>query len=112
MMRAFAIECAAALGGGTGLAAAGGGCLDRSRRAEPREERAVEALAGVEVPTRAEAGGLQLSDRLIAADGTLYLSALVPAGPHARPPVVPVTFIQAGRYLITVRYSAVGALDP
>ena len=75
------------------------------------EEQAVEALAGIEVPTREEAGGLQLSDRLIAGNGALYLSALVPVGHDARPPVVPVTFIQTSRYLITVRYSPEDALD-
>ena len=40
------------------------------------------ASLGIEIPTRAEAGGIQASDRLVNADGTLYTSALVPAGPH------------------------------
>lgn len=77
------------------------------------EEQAVEALAGVDIPTRAEAGGLQISDRLVAGDGTtLCLSALVPTGPDATPSFVPVTFIQAGKRLITVRYGAAESLDP
>lgn len=76
------------------------------------EEKALERALGIDIPTRAEAGGIQASDRLAAADGTLYLSALVPAGPDATPPTVPVTFILAGERLITVRYSAVEALDP
>ena len=46
------------------------------------EERLVEASLEIEIPTRAEAGGIQSSDRLVNADGTLYTSALVPAGPH------------------------------
>ena len=44
------------------------------------EERVVEQALGIGIPTRAEAGGLQVSDRLAARDGALYMSALLPAG--------------------------------
>ncbi len=76
------------------------------------EERLVEASLRVEIPTRAEAGGIQSSDRLVNADGTLYTSALVPAGPHVTTQTIPLTFVRTGKVLITVRYSAVEALDP
>jgi magnesium transporter len=78
----------------------------------PEEERALESVMGIEVPTRAEAGGLQASDRLVAGDGTLHMSALVAAGPHAGAALVPLTFVLAGERLVTVRYNAVEALDP
>jgi magnesium transporter len=80
----------------------------------PEEEQLVEASLRVEIPTRAEAGGIQSSDRLVNADGTLYTSALVPAGPHVHvtQQTMPVTFVRTGRTLFTVRYSGADALDP
>jgi magnesium transporter len=78
----------------------------------PEEERALEQVIGIEIPTRAEAGGLQASDRLVAGDGALHMSALVAAGPPAGPALVPLTFVLAGERLVTVRYNAVEALDP
>jgi magnesium transporter len=76
------------------------------------EERLVERSLGIEIPTRAEAGGIQASDRLVYADGTVYTSALVPAISHSSTPTIPLTFVRTGGKLITVRYSAVDALDP
>lgn len=76
------------------------------------EERRVEVGLKIAIPTRAEAGGIQASDRLVNADGTLYTSALVPAGQNALQRTIPITFVRTGRILITVRYSSVDALDP
>jgi magnesium transporter len=76
------------------------------------EERLVEAALGIDIPTREEAGGIQTSDRLFSAAGTLYMSAIVPALPHQLPPTVPVTFVRAADRLVTVRYSPVESLDP
>ncbi len=76
------------------------------------EERAVEQALGVGIPTRAEAGGLQVSDRLAARDGALYMSASVPTGADPAHPLVPVTFVRTGERLVTVRYSSVTSLDP
>jgi magnesium transporter len=81
-------------------------------RPTTEEERTLEAMLGIDVPTREEAGGLQSSDRLVARNGVLYLSALVPAGPGATPPTIPVTFVRTRGRLVTVRYSPVDALDP
>ncbi len=78
----------------------------------PEEERVVEDALGIGIPTRAEAGGLQISDRLTVRDGVLYMSALVPTGADPARPLVPVTFVRTGERLITVRYSSVDSLDP
>jgi len=78
----------------------------------PEEERLVERGLGLDIPTRAEAGGLQVSDRLVSTEGALYMSALVPAGPNGLVPTVPITFVRAGDRLVTVRYSDVETLDP
>ena len=78
----------------------------------PEEGRLVEQALGLDIPTRAEAGGLQISDRLVSTEGALYTSAMVPAGPHGLPPTMPVTFVRAGDRLVTVRYSSVESLDP
>ena len=75
------------------------------------EERFLEQALGIGIPTREEAGGIQVSDRLAARDGALYMSALVPAPGHAAA-LLPVTFVRAGDRLITVRYGSVDALDP
>lgn len=78
----------------------------------PEEERAIEDALGIGIPTRAEAGGLQISDRLAVRDGAFYMSALVPTGADPARPLVPVTFVRTGERLITVRYSSVDSLDP
>ncbi|MGE3293612.1 MAG: CorA family divalent cation transporter [Geminicoccaceae bacterium] len=76
------------------------------------EERLVEQALGIEVPTRQEAGGIQVSDRLFDSAGTLYMSAIMPGPDHLVPPIDPITFIRTGQRLLTVRYSAVEALEP
>lgn len=76
------------------------------------EERIVEQALGIGIPTRAEAGGLQVSDRLAARDGALYMSALLPAGADAMQSRIPVTFVRTGERLITVRYGNINSLDP
>ena len=83
MLRAFAIE-----GGrlrqlatdGPGLPV-GALWFDLATPTEEEDHRVEEAL-GIEIPTRAEAGGIRTSDRLVNAEGTLYLSAIVPAPPN------------------------------
>jgi magnesium transporter len=77
------------------------------------EERVVERALGIDVPTRAEAGGIQASDRLVARNGTLRMSALVPLGSHPEPvETVPLTFVRTGSRLVTVRYGLAEVLDP
>ena len=78
----------------------------------PDEEGAVERALGIGIPTREEAGGIQISDRLAARDGVLYMSALVPAPGHTASAPLPVTFVRTADRLITVRYGGLEALDP
>ncbi|MEK0084219.1 CorA family divalent cation transporter [Benzoatithermus flavus] len=79
----------------------------------PEEESALERALGIAVPTREEAGGIQASDRLVARNGTLLMSALVPVGPHPDPAdTIPITFVRTGERLVTVRYGRAEALDP
>lgn len=77
------------------------------------EEQALERALGIDVPTREEAGGIQASDRLIAQNGALRMSALVPVGSHPGPAeTAPITFVRTGERLVTVRYGPAEALSP
>ena len=73
MLRSFTIEAGALRPhvrrhGLLRLPADGG--LGRSGwRRPPEEERALEQALGIDIPTRAEAGGIQISDRLVVRDG-------------------------------------------
>src|SRR5688572_657901 len=72
------------------------------------EETAVESALGIEVPTREDMSEIELSSRLYKANGATYMTALVlcrhDQGPeHAKDE--PVTFVLAGKRLITVRYA-------
>jgi len=77
-----------------------------------REERLVEGALGINIPTRAEAGGIQTTDKLVSFGGSLCMSAFVPAAAHALPATIPVTFVKSGSVLVTVRYGAADSLDP
>jgi magnesium transporter len=82
-------------------------------RPTPEEEALVEKLLGIDIPTREELSGIQPSIRLVAADGTLYMSALVPDGPDEAPlDINPVTLVRTDRRLITVRYNRPQSLEP
>lgn len=71
-----------------------------------REEEAdLEARLGVNLPTREEMSEIEISSRLYQEDGTIFMTANLPAQTDQDHPVMaPVTFILAGRRLITVRY--------
>ncbi len=69
------------------------------------EDADVERMLGVAVPTRAEMEEIEVSSRLYAEDGTLYMTALVQVySDTASPHLTPITFILAGSRLATVRY--------
>lgn len=69
------------------------------------EERAVEQLLAIEVPTREEMREIETSSRLYEEDGALYMTAtLVTRIDTERPEVAAITFILAGNKLITNRY--------
>ena len=75
----------------------------------PEEERTIEDALGIGIPTRAEAGGLQISDRLAVRDGALYMSALVPTGADPARPLVPVTFVRTGERLTRATFETARA---
>lgn len=70
------------------------------------ERRAVEAVLGVELPSRQEAEEIEVSSRLYVERGTLFMIATVmlAAGSH-QPSTTPVTFAYQARRLVTVRYA-------
>ena len=69
------------------------------------EEKSVEAMLGVDVPTREEMKEIEASNRLYEDNGALYMTATVAAKlDSSRPEISAVTFILAGGRLITNRY--------
>jgi magnesium transporter len=70
------------------------------------EERQVEALLGVGVPTREEMQEIEVSSRLYEENGALYMTAAVLCKAQSeRPEITEVSFILAGDRLVTVRYA-------
>ncbi|WP_407048138.1 magnesium transporter CorA family protein [Methyloraptor flagellatus] len=71
----------------------------------PEEDRAVEAILGVSVPTREEQQEIEASSRLYDENGAVYMTVLLPIRTDkALPHTTPVTFILAQSRLCTVRY--------
>jgi magnesium transporter len=71
----------------------------------PEEERAVETVLRIDVPTREEMKEIETSNRLYEDNGALYMTATVAAKVDTDQPVsTAVTFILAGGRLITNRY--------
>ncbi len=69
------------------------------------EDKAVEALTCVAVPTREEMQEIEISSRLYVENGARYMTASLMCGADTESPrVTPVTFILANHRLITVRY--------
>src|ERR1044072_8159307 len=70
-----------------------------------QEDRAVEQLMGIAVPTREEMQEIEVSSRLYVENGARYMTAtLMCQSDSATPKTTAVTFILAGRKLVTVRY--------
>jgi magnesium transporter len=71
------------------------------------EDKAVEKLAGIAVPTRDEMQEIEISSRLYIESGARYMTAtLMCQSETDMPKTTPVTFILAGHRLVTVRYDA------
>ena len=69
------------------------------------EDRAVERLAGIAVPTREDMQEIEISSRLYIENGARYMTAtLMCAADTQNPRTTPVTFILANHRLVTVRY--------
>jgi magnesium transporter len=70
------------------------------------EERRVESLLGVGVPTREEMQEIEASSRLYEENGALYMTTTVVARADSeRPEASAISFILAGDRLVTVRYA-------
>lgn len=71
----------------------------------PEEEKAIETWVGVGVPTREEMEEIEISSRLYVENGVYFMTATLPAHTDSDEPVVaPVTFVLAGKRLVTIRY--------
>src|SRR5260370_30324545 len=71
------------------------------------EDKAVELLAGIAVPTREDMQEIEISSRLYIENGARYMTAtLMCAADTQNPRTTPVTFILASHRLVTVRYDA------
>lgn len=71
----------------------------------PAEDAAVERLIAAPIPTREEMQEIEISSRLYAEDGALYMTAtLMCATDTPAPRTTEVTFILASHRLVTVRY--------
>jgi magnesium transporter len=69
------------------------------------EDRAVERLAGIAVPTREDMQEIEISSRLYIENGARYMTAtLMCHSDTDMPKTTAVTFILAGHRLVTVRY--------
>ena len=70
------------------------------------EEYAVEALLGLEIPTRQEMAEIEESSRLYEERGALVMTAVVISGAaEGRPARAPVTFVLTPKHLVSVRYA-------
>src|SRR5579862_3415451 len=69
------------------------------------EDRAVERLAGIAVPTREDMQEIEISSRLYIENSARYMTAtLMCQSDTEAPKTTAVTFILAGHRLVTVRY--------
>jgi magnesium transporter len=70
-----------------------------------QEDKLVESLLGIAVPTREEMQEIEVSSRLYVENGARYMTAtLMCRSDTATPVTTPVTFILSGHRLATVRY--------
>src|ERR1700675_4351851 len=71
------------------------------------EDKAVERLAGIAVPTREDMQEIEISSRLYIENGARYMTAtLMCAADTENPRTTAVTFILASHRLVTVRYDS------
>lgn len=71
----------------------------------PEEDKAVQHLVGIEIPTREDMQEIEISSRLYVENGARYMTAtLMCATDTGNPRITPVSFILADHRLVTVRY--------
>ncbi|MBX3530421.1 MAG: magnesium transporter CorA family protein [Rhizobiaceae bacterium] len=81
-------------------------------RPTDEEERQLEAWLGVGIPTRAEMDEIEVSSRLYADNGALFMTVTLPAHSEAeRPEMGPVSFVLSGGRLVTIRYHEPRSFD-
>ena len=74
------------------------------------EERFIERMLGVDIPTREEMSALEDSSRFFEENGSLYLTATVVSGiSEKRPDAVEVFFVLTPSWLVSVRYAKLQA---
>jgi magnesium transporter len=73
-------------------------------RPTPGEDKLIEQLIGVEIPTREEMQEIEISSRLYIDHGARYMTATLMCQSDTLPRTTAVTFILAGHRLVTVRY--------
>ncbi len=79
--------------------------MDRPGHACAQEDKAVERLIGIAVPTREEMQEIEVSSRLYVENDARYMTAtLMCNSDTATPKTTAVTFILSGHRLVTVRY--------
>lgn len=92
----------------------GGQCAELTRTAvwidlfepTPEEEQALEAVLGIDIPTRAEVQSIELSSRLYEENGVLFMTGtILTRADTARPESSAVTFILLSDKLLTLRYA-------
>lgn len=72
----------------------------------PEEEKSVERLLGVNIPTREEMQELELSNRFYQENGAVFATATIMAKADTpEPEAHPITFVLMPKHLITIRYS-------
>jgi magnesium transporter len=70
----------------------------------PQEDKLVERMLGIGVPTREEMQEIEVSSRLYVEHGARFMTATLMCHSDTAPKTTPVTFILAGHRLLTVRY--------
>jgi magnesium transporter len=73
-------------------------------RPTPGEDKLIEKLIGVEIPTREEMQEIEISSRLYIEHGARYMTATLMCQSDTAPRTTAVTFILANHRLVTVRY--------
>jgi magnesium transporter len=75
------------------------------------EEDAVEAVLGIDIPTREDMQEIEVSSRIYREGGVLFLTAQIMATPEARETEIgPVTFVVCPDRLVTVHYHHPGSM--
>jgi magnesium transporter len=69
-----------------------------------QEDKLVEGMLGIAVPTREEMQEIEVSSRLYVEQGARYMTATLMCHSDTAPKTTPVTFILAAQRLLTVRY--------